>query len=161
MSTNDTGTRTVATTCRPAETRGFFQGGGTQDIRQRETLARAFESRRRYGIHPRVESAVNGPRSSSRGIIHCTDTVIARNRSVLFERGGKKITYNRGVLPGRVFDNGERFVEVVEVHFTLRLELVEEIEETERKDSARAIPSCWKPAGAKELTAAMGRRVGA
>jgi hypothetical protein len=73
-------------------------------------------------------------------------------------RGALEITYHRGGQPSRVVYNSEGFVEVIEVYFTLRLKLVEKIEETERKDGARAIPSCWKPASAKELTPAGDRR---
>ena len=42
------------------------------------------------------------------------------------------------------------------------MNLVEEVEKTKRKDSAWTIPSCWKPADAKELATAGGmfRRLG-
>lgn len=50
----------------------------------------------------------------------------------------------------------ERSIKVVEIHFALCLKLVKEVEEVEGKDSARTGPSCWEPAGAKELAMAGG-----
>lgn len=42
-------------------------------------------------------------------------------------------------------------MKVVQINFTLRLELVNEIEETESKGGAGAMPGGWKPADTKKL----------
>ena len=79
--------------------------------------------------------------------------------SVCWPRGHaiKKETYHRGFLARRIVYRSEGGVEVVEVHFTLRLKFVEEVEETKCEGGPRANPSCRKPAGTKELATAGSR----
>ena len=69
----------------------------------------------------------------------------------------RKETYCRGFLACRIVDRSKGGVEVVKVHFTLRLKFVEEVEQTKCEGGPRANPSCWKPASAKELATAGGR----
>ena len=69
----------------------------------------------------------------------------------------RKETYRGGFLARRIVDRSEGGVEVVKVHFTLRLKFVEEVEKTKREGGPRANPSCWKPASAKELATAGSR----
>jgi len=63
-------------------------------------------------------------------------------------------TYHGWPLTGRVGYGDKREVEIVQIYFTLRLELVEEVEQAERESRPRAGPSCWKQAGAKKLATA-------
>ena len=63
-----------------------------------------------------------------------------------------------GLLTGRVGYRDEREVKVVQIHFALCLEFVEEVEQTKRKGGARAGQRCWEQPVAKELATA-GTRV--
>jgi len=69
----------------------------------------------------------------------------------------KKKTYHRGFLAGRIGYRDERNIEVVQVHFTLGLKFVEEVEKAECEGGAGASPGRRKPTGAKKLATASGR----
>ena len=60
-------------------------------------------------------------------------------------------SYYRWFLASSIGYRSERSIKVVEVHFTLCLKLVEEVEEMECENSAGANQSCRKPTGVEKL----------